>query len=182
MTKQVSSIHRLILIDSIHVDELKSILLNLNINVPPHILEDYREVHSLYQGADSSRNEETITWEQFKSFYKLILMNQSTFYREIFNGKKLDDMDLNKHLADNEQNLHICFKVYDKDDSGFISFPELKTFLRDLNLHRQFATHFNPEGAFDSFCHYIWNTFDRNTDGKICFDEFVRAYNAILDR
>ena len=51
-----------------------------------------------------------------------------------------------------------------------------------MNLHRQFARHYQPKKAFENFCIQTWNQFDINHDGKISFDEFVTAYNTILDR
>ena len=51
-----------------------------------------------------------------------------------------------------------------------------------MNLHRQFARHFEPKRAFENFCTQTWNQFDVNHDGKISFDEFVTVFNSILDR
>ena len=70
LMKMVSARELLIdCLDSFYSDELKSILLNLNLNLHTHLLEDYKEAHGLELGADSSRSGESINWEQFKSFF-----------------------------------------------------------------------------------------------------------------
>ena len=53
----------LIFLDAIQNDELRSILLNLNINMNQLTLDDYKEAHLHEIGADSSRSGDTITWE-----------------------------------------------------------------------------------------------------------------------
>jgi len=113
-------------------------------------------------GADSSRSGETITWEQFRSLLCLILRNQSTLFREIYNGKRVEELDLQQHLMENEENVKVCFRVYDQDQSGYLDFNEMKDFLQELNLHRQFAKHWDPRGAFENFCHAMWSQFDLN--------------------
>ena len=145
-------------------------------------LDDYKEAHLHEIGADSSRSGDTITWEQFKSLYLLILRNQSTLFREIYNGKKIEDLNLQSHLEENEKNIQLCFRVYDADQSGYLSIDELKTFLTEMNLHRQFAKHYNPAQAFESFVYQTWNRFDINKDGKISYDEFITVVNQIMDR
>ena len=51
-----------------------------------------------------------------------------------------------------------------------------------MNLHRQFAKHYDPAGAFNNFVHQTWNRFDINQDGKISYDEFITVVNSIMDR
>ena len=85
----------------------------------------------------------------------------------------MDELNLQQYLMENEENLKMCFRVYDADASGFLCFDELKEFLQELNMHRQFAKHWDPTGAFDGFCRDMWNRFDQNQDGKISYDEFV---------
>ena len=51
---------------------------------------------------------------------------------------------MQKHLMENHSNLKKCFVAYDVDDSGYLSYDELKTLLTDMNLHRQFARHYQP--------------------------------------
>jgi hypothetical protein len=75
---------------SIDTDELRSILLNLNLDLSPLTLEDYKEAFYQELGADSSRSGEQITWPQFRVLYCLILRNQSTFFREIYSGKRVE--------------------------------------------------------------------------------------------
>ena len=133
-------------------------------------------------GADSSRSGESMTWEQFRALFVLILRNQSTYFREIYNEKKIAELDLQKHLKENEENLKLCFRVYDKDNSGYLDFSELTQLLREMSLHRQFALHYNPEQAFNYFCRKIWYGFDANGDGKISYEEFIQIFNTILDR
>ena len=85
-------------IDAIQNDEVRSILLNLNLDLSLLILDDYLEVHYVEQGADSSRTGESFGWDQFKQLYLLILRNQSTFFRELYNGKRLENINLQEHL------------------------------------------------------------------------------------
>ena len=163
--------------DSISSDELKSLLLNLNLNLTPLLLDDYREVHYSEMGAESSRSGDNLTWEQFRQLYALILRNQTSLFREIYNNKQVKDMDLQRHLADNEANLKSCFRLFDMDKSGYLDFNEFVSMLMDLSLHKQFARYPNPEQSFHSFCDQMWSYFDLDMDGKISFDEFVQAYN-----
>jgi hypothetical protein len=53
----------LLKIDSISSDELKSLLLNLNLHCNQMVLDDYKEAHFSALGADSSRSGESINWE-----------------------------------------------------------------------------------------------------------------------
>ena len=86
----------------IHKDEIRSILLNLNLNISQLVLDDFLELFNLELGADSSRSVEQFTLGNFISLYKNILLNQSTYFREIFNGKKIEDIDLQFHLREND--------------------------------------------------------------------------------
>ena len=69
--------------------------------------------------------------------------------------------------------MRLCFDVYDKDNSGFLSLEEIETLLIEMNLHKQFSKRADPVGAFDQFVKEIWKTFDQDEDGKISFHEFV---------
>lgn len=82
------------LVGCIDISELKAILLNLNIAPTQHVLDDYRELHLQELGADSSRNGEQMNWEQFRELYLLILRNQSTYFREVYNGREFHEIDL----------------------------------------------------------------------------------------
>lgn len=168
--------------DCIQRDELRSILLNLNLDISPQVLDDYIEVHNQDLGADSSRSGEPYTWDQFRSLYLLILRNQSTFFRDIYNGKPEVEIDLQLKLEENNSNLRLCFEKYDADRSGFLEYGEVKSLLLEMNLHKQFALRFDPQGAFDSYVKGIYSSFDQNSDGKISFEEFVCLYNALVDR
>lgn len=117
---------------------MKSLLLNLNLNFSPLLLEDYKEAHLNEIGADSSRSGDEMTWEQFKKLFILILRNQTTLFREIYNNKKYKELDLQKHLNSNEESLRVCFKAYDVDDSGYLDFTEMTSLLTELSLHKQF--------------------------------------------
>lgn len=110
-------------LDSISVEtELKSLLLNLNLNLPHNLLEDYKEAHLNEIGGESSRSSDDMTWEHFKKLLVLILRNQSTLFRDIYNNKSFKDLDMQAHLAENEKTLRECFKAYDIDESGFLDF------------------------------------------------------------
>ena len=144
------------------------------------VLDDYRELYFAAQGADSNRSGESINWEQFKSLYSLVLKNQSQYFREVYNDKNLGIQQ--HHIDDNDNSIKEAFNVYDDNSSGYLDFVQLQNFLRDLNLHRQFALHWNADQAFDGFCNQMWRKHDKNMDGKISFDEFVDVYNTVLDR
>jgi Ca2+-binding EF-hand superfamily protein len=163
------------------MDELKSLLLNLNLHIDSDLLDDYKESYFNDQGADSSRNGDSMNWEQFKQLYTLVLRNQSSLFREIFNNKKREDINFSKHLKETEDSLKECFALYDIDDSGFLEWNEFVTFLQELSLHKQYQKHLDPNRAFMDFCDHMWHHFDKNMDGRISFDEFVTAYNTILD-
>ena len=53
----------IIQLDVIQNDELRSILINLNLNLSQLVLDDYKEAHLQEIGADSSRSGDTTTWE-----------------------------------------------------------------------------------------------------------------------
>jgi len=76
----------------------------------------------------------------------------------------------------------MCFDVYDKDKSGYLDFMELRTLLCEMNLHKHFAKHYNPQYAFEHFVENIWKGFDVNMDGKLSYEEFIHIFNTILDR
>ena len=158
-------------------------MLNLNLDLNPLLLEDYKEARlNELNEPDSSRNGDTMNWEQFRHLYNLILRNQSTYFREIYNNKNIRELDLQKHLSENEENLKMCFRIYDVDDSGYLCYKEFKEMLQELNLHKQFARHWDPTAAFDNFVDGMWYQFDLNADGRMSYDEFVTAYNNVLDR
>jgi Ca2+-binding EF-hand superfamily protein len=168
--------------DCISSDELKSLLLNLNLNLSSLLLEGYKEAHLTEIGADSSRSGDTMNWDQFRSLYILILRNQSSFFREIYNDRKIKELDIQKHLAVNEDNLKQCFRIYDIDNSGLLDYKEFVQMIQDLSLDKQFSQHLDPTSSFNNFCYQMWASFDINTDGKISFDEFIKFYNEVLDR
>ena len=57
----------------------------------------------------------------------------------------MKDLDITLQLRDTNNNIRTCFDVYDTDRSGYLSFPELKVMLTEMNLHKYFATFDNPE-------------------------------------
>jgi Ca2+-binding EF-hand superfamily protein len=114
-----------------------------------------------------------MTWDHFKKLFVLILKNQTSLFRDLYNNKSFNELNMQKHLANNENSLRECFNVYDKDESGYLDFNELTELLTELSLHKQFSRHMDPNGAFRDFCYYMWHRFDINNDGKISFDEFV---------
>ena len=59
----------------IHKDEIRSILLTLNLNINQMVLDDYLEAFNLELGADSSRSVEQFTLGNFIALYKMILVN-----------------------------------------------------------------------------------------------------------
>ena len=79
--------------DFISKEEVRSILLNLNINVSQLILDDYLDVHNADVGADSNRSGDTYTLDNFLTLFCLILKNQATYYRELYNGKKKTEIN-----------------------------------------------------------------------------------------
>ena len=125
--------------DFISKEEVRSILLNLNINVSQLILDDYLDVHNADVGADSNRSGDTYTLDNFLTLFCLILKNQATYYRELYNGKKKTEINYQQALQENNLNVRVCFDVYDVDKSGYLDYFELRTLLQEMNLHKQFA-------------------------------------------
>ena len=68
----INNLNFLISIDAIQKEELRSILLGLNLDLKEMILEDYCEVH-FADGTDSSRSTESYNWDQFRGLFLLIL-------------------------------------------------------------------------------------------------------------
>ena len=169
-------------VNEIQRDELRSILLNLNIQMSQNVLDDYIEVFATTGGIESPLSDEPFTWTKFEAFFLLVLRNQSGYFREIYNGKRPSEIDIQAHLAAINENVRECFKIYDKDGSGFLSQDEIESCLRDMNFHRQFANHPNPVHSWQRFLHSMWARYDKNTDSKINFEEFIHMYNEILDR
>ena len=143
----------------------------------PEVIDDFVEVHSLEMGAESNRSTDSYSLEQFSSLYLLILRNQSSYFREIYNGKKDGEIDIQLHLKENNDNVRLCFEAYDVDRSGYLSFMEMQALLMEMNLHKQFSKHFNPQYAFEDFCVKIWRGFDKDNDGVISFEEFIHVFN-----
>ena len=167
-------------VDFIQKEEIRSILLNLNIDLSQLVLEDYFEAQST--DLDSTSSFDSYHFEMFKSLYLLILRNQSSFFREIYNGKKPCEINLQKHLKENNENIKLCFETYDVDKSGYLCHDELLILLQEMNLHKQFERHYNPAWAFNNFVDSVWRSFDVNMDDKISYEEFIEVFNTILDR
>ena len=100
------------------------------------MLDDYLDAYNQDLGADSSRSGEPFNYDNFVVLFKMILKNQTTYFREIYNGKEASEIDLGFHLKENNENTKLCFKVYDADSSGYLSFMELKQMLTEMNLHK----------------------------------------------
>ena len=161
---------------------MKSILLNLNLDMPTSVLDDYIELHLADMGTDSSRYGEVYNRDQFLALYLLILRNQSSYFRDLYNNIKQDDINMQQKLEENNNNLRQCFEVYDSDHNGTLEYMEIRDLLIEMNCHKQFALHFQPQYAFESFVGQIWRSFDKNQDGKISFEEFIYLFNALMDR
>ena len=128
------------------------------------MLDDFLEVF-LQEESDSSRAGESFTWEQFQAFFLLVMRNQTSYFRELYNGKKQEEIDLQEHMKENSDNIRVCFEAYDEDKSGYLCMNEVQKLLIELNLHKQFSKHFNPVAAFNHFCARVWQSFDKNQDG-----------------
>ena len=106
------------------------------------VLDDY--VAADEQNDEDSKAEESYSLEKFLRLITLILSNQSTFFREVYNGKAAREIDLQKHLRENNDNIRLCFNEYDIDKSGYLDYMELRELLKEMNLHKQFSRHYNP--------------------------------------
>ena len=84
---------------------MKSILLNLNLDMPTSVLDDYIELHLADMGTDSSRYGEVYNRDQFLALYLLILRNQSSYFRDLYNNIKQDDINMQQKLEENNNNL-----------------------------------------------------------------------------
>lgn len=146
----------------INKEELRSALLNLNLDLSQQILDDFIEVDDSNVDEENPRSDDTYSQENFIKLLTLILSNQSTFFREIYNGKTAREVDLQAHLKQNNANIRLCFDVYDNDKSGYLDYMELRTLLTEMNMHKQFARHWNPQYAFENFVAGVIKTFDRN--------------------
>lgn len=78
--------------------------------------------------------------------------------------------------------MRLCFEKYDVDKSGYLEYQEIRSLLLEMNMHKQFALHYQPVQAFEGYVIHVWRTFDKNMDGKISFEEFVHLYNSLVDR
>ena len=60
----------------------------------PTVLEDYIELHLADMGTDSSRYGEVYNRDQFLALYLLILRNQSSYFRDLYNNIKAEDINM----------------------------------------------------------------------------------------
>lgn len=65
--------------------------------------------------------------------------------------------------TDTEEEMVEAFKVFDRDSDGFISFMELKLVMQQIGEYKD-----------DSQIQEIIAAGDRDNDGKLNFDEFIR--------
>lgn len=65
-----------------------------------------------------------------------------------------------------EDELKAQFRVFDKDNDGFITKVEMQALVKELNIEKAF-----PPKLIDD----MFNEADRNQDGKISFDEYINA-------
>ena len=65
--------------------------------------------------------------------------------------------------TDTEEELVEAFKVFDRDGDGLISVPELKMVMKQIG-----------EDFDDAQCESIIKSGDRDNDGKLNYDEFIR--------
>ncbi len=65
--------------------------------------------------------------------------------------------------TDTEEEMVEAFKVFDRDSDGFISFLELKLVMQQIGEYKD-----------DSQIQEIITAGDRDNDGKLNFDEFIR--------
>ncbi len=74
---------------------------------------------------------------------------------------------------DEIQNLHEIFKLFDKNDNGYIESSDLKNIMDSLNRDP-------AEGTLHSrLVDEIMNSVDPNQDGKLSFDEFIKMMGSL---
>tara|TARA_B100000795_G_C22569925_1_gene349666 strand:- start:25 stop:666 length:642 start_codon:yes stop_codon:yes gene_type:complete len=77
-----------------------------------------------------------------------------------------------------EETLRFCFAMYDTDDSGFISEFELHNVLQMCGkemLYDEFHGGIKP--GYMGAMRKLYTSMDKNDDGHISYDEFVRGLN-----
>eukprot|EP00475_Leptophrys_vorax_P023821 TRINITY_DN32785_c0_g1_i1.p1 TRINITY_DN32785_c0_g1~~TRINITY_DN32785_c0_g1_i1.p1 ORF type:complete len:521 (-),score=42.17 TRINITY_DN32785_c0_g1_i1:344-1906(-) len=100
---------------------------------------------------------------------------------EVFDNDKNGAVDMREIVcglaafrkSQGDEALRLCFKMYDADDSGFISKDELAAMLRALPEDYLPPDILEP-GILDEF----FDRMDANCDGRLSFDEFRQAIHA----
>lgn len=81
----------------------------------------------------------------------LILKNQSPYFRQVLKGREDSQIDIQKIMLLNNEDLRRVFDVYDVNKNGKIEFEELKQLFVDLSFDKQYSDYADPEGAFYHF-------------------------------
>ena len=120
-------------------------------------------------------------FKQFLELYLLILKNQTGYYRQVYKGKEDHKINLQKLMLNNQEDIRRIYELYDLNKNGFIDLDELRELFLDLGLDIQFADSENPEKDFEDYLLASFDYYDRNGDGFIAYEEFIKVYNDLID-
>ncbi len=74
----------------------------------------------------------SIDYNQFEELFLLILKNQTTYFRAIYQGKTDKEINLENMMDSNIEDIVKIFETYDLNKNNFIDYEELRELLIDL--------------------------------------------------
>lgn len=155
--------------------EMRELFEELKWNVDQHQLDDF--LANVF-GEDVA----CLDHDMLTAIYKALLAKQATSVRKeqsigadasakIRRKNRINVRDLRVLEAD----LRSLFNDADKDRSGYLCVPEMRSVLRSSGLP-------DPDGdGFETAVHEHMRVADKNADGKISFEEFLAYRNGIID-
>ncbi|CAI5468936.1 unnamed protein product [Closterium sp. Yama58-4] len=144
---------------------------------------ELKDLHTHFKRISSSGT--SVTVAEFEDVLRamgmgsLVPMARRVF--EVFDSDKNGSVDMREIVcglaafrkSQGDDALRLCFKMYDADDSGFISKDELAAMLKALPEDYLPPDILEP-GILDEF----FDRMDANCDGRLSFDEFKAAIHA----